>query len=92
MFEIIICTGVTFLFTALGIYGFRDEERGGVIALSYILMSLSSYSLFSKNCPESAVYADNDSEFQIGSNHYQRPLHVIMCVVVFEVAREGFDF
>jgi hypothetical protein len=52
---------------------------------TYIIGGLSSYSLFAGRCPESAVYRDNDEEFALGSNHYQRPLSNILLAVVMIV-------
>jgi hypothetical protein len=40
-----------------------------------IIISVSSFSLFSKQCPEVAIYRDNDSEFNWGSNHYSRSIY-----------------
>ena len=91
-FEILVCAIVTFLYTALGIRGFFDEKEVGINAMIYFLLALNSYSLFSKNCPESAVYRDNDSEFQIGSNHYQRPLYWVICAIILEIMVESFEF
>lgn len=91
-FEILICSLTTFAFTALGIKAFMNEESFTINLMAYILLALNSYSLFSKNCPESAVYRDNDSEFQIGSNHYQRPLNFIFCALVNEILMQGFDY
>lgn len=48
--------------------GFEDGIAGKIPHL--VLMGLSSYSLFSAHCPEIGIYRDNDSELEVGSNHY----------------------
>lgn len=47
-----------------------------------VFSSLAGYSLFSHRCPEPAIYRDNEAEFGLGSNHYQRPLYMIIIASV----------
>ena len=73
--EIMVCSIVTFaqgyLLTLMDL---------NIIVL--IVAGLSSYSLYSGRCPESAVYRDNDDEFAFGSNHYKRPIYNIALAAV----------
>lgn len=55
-----------------------DHHTFGNSAPYLILVALSSYSLFSKQCPEIAVYLDNTEDFDFGSSHYQRALNYIV--------------
>lgn len=72
---------LTFLQGALMVYvvhpqgnGFGDNGLGSHIG-HLVIMGLASYSLFSGKCPEIAIYRDNDSELEVGSNHYQRAIY-----------------
>jgi len=85
--EIVFCTLLSFAFGFLMSGLFLDlaevfvyvgyNHSTGAVVLGYIVVSLSSYSLFSKSCPEGAVYMDNDQEIGFRSNHYQRPLYCV---------------
>jgi hypothetical protein len=72
--EIIFCTLITFG------HGFTLALVPGIP--TYVMSAFASYSLFSGRCPESAVYRDNDQEFTLGSNHYQRAISNIMTAVI----------
>jgi hypothetical protein len=55
-----------------------------------VLVGLSSYSLFSHHCPESAIYRDNDQELAWGSNHYQRVVfNIIISLALLAYERLG---
>lgn len=77
--EMVLCFILTLAYGATMAYAFHPytmslfygSEQG--LASSWpwlILVGLSSYSLFSHHCPESAIYRDNDQELSWGSNHY----------------------
>ena len=77
--EIVLCSVLTLAYGALMAYAFHPStmslfygsEQGLASSLPWlVLVGLSSYSLFSHHCPESAIYRDNDQELGWGSNHY----------------------
>ena len=75
--EILFCTLVTFG------HGFSLALVPGIP--TYVMSAFASYSLFSGRCPESAVYRDNDQEFTMGSNHYQRAIsNIITAVILYQ--------
>ena len=81
LFHMAVCLVHTFLFGALVEHAFHPqttEQSSDWIAIGMVLTAFSSYSLFSENCPESAIYVDNDQDFRLGSNHFQRPLYMII--------------
>jgi len=77
--EIVLCSMLTLAYGAMMAYAFHPytmslfygSEQGLASSLPLlVLVGLSSYSLFSHHCPESAIYRDNDQELGWGSNHY----------------------
>ena len=97
--EIALCALLTFAYGALMVYVlhpttltyFFDDDRdlASLIPL-LIFVGLSSFSLFSGRCPESAVYLNNDQELNWGSNHYQRATYYIL-IAVYLVACEAAE-
>jgi hypothetical protein len=73
---------MTYICHAQTFEAFRQPQDVGSVAQVIIFTGLSGYSLFSHRCPESAIYRDNELEFQYGSNHYQRQLYFIALGVV----------
>lgn len=63
MLHMTVCLVHTFLFGALVEYAYHPqttEVSTRLLIVGMITTALSSYSLFSENCPESAIYMDND--------------------------------
>lgn len=91
--EVIYVAFITLIHGGLMVYvihpkgnAFDDGLVGRVPHL--IMMGLSSYSLFSAHCPEIAIYRDNDSELEVGSNHYQRVLYCSLIAIIMLVTQE----
>ena len=77
--EILVCFALTFANGALMTHAFHsatlsfyfgESSTTGIFVSGLVVLGLSSYSLFSAHCPESAIYRDNDICFGFGSNHY----------------------
>ena len=87
--EAVWCSIVTFAYGFFMTYAFHTKTINAFYIfklaeedyLTFILIGLAGYSLFSERCPESAIYSDNELEFGFGSNHYQRPLYFILCAL-----------
>jgi hypothetical protein len=61
---------------------FGESSTTGIFVSGLVVLGLSSYSLFSAHCPESAIYRDNDIYFGFGSNHYQRVVSNIIIAFI----------
>ena len=92
VFEMIYVALLTFVHGALMVYvvhpkgnGFGDGGMTDRIG-HLVIMGLASYSLFSANCPEIAIYRDNDSELEVGSNHYQRAIYCSLIAVIMLIS------
>lgn len=77
--EMVLCSLLTLAYGAMMSYAFHPSTMSLFYASELdvasslpwlVLVGLSSYSLFSHHCPESAIYRDNDQELAWGSNHY----------------------
>jgi hypothetical protein len=90
LLEVAYCALLTFAYGALMTYAFHPATMMSLYGVEQslaanipqlILIGLSSYSLFSHHCPESAIYRDNDQELDWGSNHYQRVIFYILIAI-----------
>lgn len=91
--EVVLASLLTFLHGALMVWMIHPAANGGDDLVARIphlaIIGLSSYSLFSAHCPEVAIYRDNDSELEFGSNHYQRSTHCSVIALALLIIQEG---
>lgn len=66
-------------------YNFGQPSTFAVSAPYMILVALASYSLFSKQSPEIAIYLDNTEDFDFGSSHYQRAVNYIVLAGIMAI-------
>lgn len=90
--EAVLAAILTLANGALMVYAIHPQTAGDDMVAripQIVIMGLSSFSLFSQHCPEIAIYRDNDSELNWGSNHYQRSTYCSMIALILLVAQEG---
>ena len=67
----------------------KIDISAGLTIPVYIVVALSSLSLYTRYCPEISVYTDNEQEFKFGSTFYGRALwQIIMGTLIILLHRD----
>jgi len=93
--EIFLAAVLTAVHGALMSYMFHPSTTGTSLTSSipyFVIIGLSSFSLFGHHCPEIAIYRDNDAEVAWGSNHYQRSTYCsVLALIVLLMKQAGWS-